>query len=599
MKNLLITICTLLIIHNTTMYAQNQYPTIQKNGKQYYEYTINAGEGLFAIARKFNINQNDLHQANPNLTTNIKAGDKILIPIKNNTPQSSDITMSDTTQHIHIHTIQPKETLYSIAKKYNINIDTLITHNPSAKTSIKAGETLIIKTTTKPSNITTPTTTTNNNTPQPTNTHTVQPKETLYSISKKYNIAIHDLITLNPQLKDGLKAGTTIILKKEITTTNNTNQSNKSEQPNNTPKTEKSNISEKTEKIENNNSKPTTLNIAYLLPLIAENTNDEKNTQRFIEFYRGALLALNQAKNEGISANIYTYNLPKDTQKIDTILQQLNNHPIDILIGPAYSEQLNKVLTYTKQHNITTIVPFSNKIDTTLYYPKLIQFNPQQDSLFITVLQNTFAHRNLQYILARFPNCQNKGNQFINELSKLLTQNNKQHTNITITPQNIDSITTKLTPDTTILVLGSSLINDVAPILDSLNRYQLPNLQIWGFEEWGTNTLKKYPQTIYYSLFFANETEEYKTEYKNWFGTRKQTVGVKYDLLGYDLTTLALKDINTNKTTNTLTINQQTNKTQYQQSTPQLQFINNRWINTNYYLLFWDNISIKIMKYEK
>ena len=583
----IITICALSIITLTLSIAQtNQYPTIQKDGKQYYEYTITAGEGLFAIARKFNINQNDLHQANPNLTTNIKAGDKILIPI-NNTPLNTISENTDTTQHTH--TVQPKETLYSISKKYNIHIDTLIAHNPQLKNGLKAGTTI---------NLNTPT---NNNTTttQHTITHTVQPKETLYSISKKYNIAIHDLINQNPQIKDGLKAGTNIT----ITTTNNTEQPNKTEQPNNTPKTEKSNISEKTEKTpkseKNDNSQLSTLNIAYLLPLIAENTNEEKTTERFIEFYRGALLALNEAKNQGQSANIYTHNLPKSAHKIDSVLQQLNNENIDIIIGPAYTEQLAKVLTYAKQNNITTIIPFSNKIDTTYYHPKLIQFNPQQDSLFNTVLINTFAHRNLQYILAQFPNCTNKGNQFLHELSKLLTQNNKPHTNITITPQNIDTLTSKITSDTTILLLGSSLINDVAPILDSLNRYQLPNLQIWGFEEWGTNTLKKYPQTLYYSLFYANETEEYKNNYKNWFGARKQTVGVKYDLLGYDLTMLALKGINTNKTTPTITINPQINNIRFQQSTPKLQYINNRWINTNYYLLYWDNISIKIMKNEE
>ena len=581
----IITICALSIITITLSIAQtNQYPTIQKNGKQYYEYTISAGEGLFAIARKFNINQNDLHQANPNLTTNIKAGDKILIPINNNTPLNTISENTDTTQHTH--TVQPKETLYSISKKYNIHIDTLIAHNPQLKNGLKAGTTI---------NLNTPT---NNNTKttQHTITHTVQPKETLYSISKKYNIEIHDLINQNPQIKDGLKAGTNIT----ITTTNNNTP-----QPDNTQKTEKTNISnktektEKTEKIENDNSQLSTLNIAYLLPLIAENTNEEKTTERFIEFYRGALLALNEAKNQGQSANIYTHNLPKSAHKIDSVLQQLNNENIDIIIGPAYTEQLAQVLTYAKQNNITTIIPFSNKIDTTYYHPKLIQFNPQQDSLFNTVLINTFAHRNLQYILAQFPNCTNKGNQFLLELSKLLTQNNKPHTNITITPQNIDTLTSKITSDTTILLLGSSLINDVAPILDSLNRYQLPNLQIWGFEEWGTNTLKKYPQTLYYSLFYANETEEYKTEYKNWFGTRKQTVGVKYDLLGYDLTMLALKGINTNKTTPTITINPQINNIRFQQSTPKLQYINNRWINTNYYLLYWDNISIKIMRNEE
>ena len=94
----------------------------------------------------------------------------------------------------------------------------------------------------------------------------------------------------------------------------------------------------------------------------------------------------------------------KDIIKIDSILSLLDDKNIDVVIGPAYSEQLNKVLDYTKTKDITTIVPFSNKIDSVYYFPKLIQFNPPQDSLFRLVLRNTFEHRNLQYILARFKN---------------------------------------------------------------------------------------------------------------------------------------------------------------------------------------------------
>jgi hypothetical protein len=248
------------------------------------------------------------------------------------------------------------------------------------------------------------------------------------------------------------------------------------------------------------------------------------------------------------------------------------------------------VLAYTKSHDIATIVPFSNKIDAEYYFPKLIQFNPPQDSLFRLVLRNTFEHRNLQYILARFENCTNKGNTFINDLAGLLNANNKEFKEVIIKPENVDSIVKTVTSDTTILILGSSRINDVAPILDSLNLYKLQQLQVWGFEEWGNNLIKKYPQTLYYSLFYPNETEAYKADYKNWFGVRKQTVGVKYDLLGYDLTMLALKGITITDESTLLIKNTPIN---FLQSEPKLEFIDNHWLNTNYYLLFWDNITIK------
>lgn len=569
------------IICFTFCIAQNNYPIVEKNGQRYYEYTINQGEGLFAIARKFNIKQSDLHEANENLSTAIKAGDKLLIPIKKQ--EYNTQTEAKTT-----HIVEKKQTLYSISKMYNVPVDTLIALNPSAKTGIKIGEILIISKD-KEIDIQQKNTESNIKNIMPTNdiTHFVQKKETLFSISKKYNIAIHDLITLNPELKDGLKAGTTIIIKKDANPPKEITTIKKD-----TIKTIESilppieNIDTITEIEPIIVTDSTILNIAYLLPLVAENTNDKKSIERFIEFYRGSLLALNEAKNNGLSANIFTHNLPKDKNKIDSIVQLLNNQNIDLVIGPAYSEQLDPILTYTKEKNITTIVPFSSKIDSTYYFPKLIQFNPPQDSLFVTILEKTFAHRNLQYILARFKNCKNKGNTFVNDLAHLLTINNKEYKEITIKPEYVDSLVTMVTNDTTILILGSSRINDVAPILDSLICYQLPQLQVWGFEEWGTNIIKKYPQTLYYSLFYPNETEKYRTNYKNWFGTRKQTVGVKYDLLGYDLTLLALKQSNI------------INNIPYLQTEPTLEFKENRWLNTKYYLLFWDNITIKKLNFE-
>ncbi len=556
--------------------AQNEYPIIEKNGEKYYEYTINQGEGLFAIARKFGIKQNDLHEANENLTTNIKAGDKILVPIKFN-------TLNKASEAVTTHVVEPKQTLYSISKMYNVSIDTLIALNPSAKAGIKIGETLIIsqnKKITLPQSFQPTTTSTNKPIVTNTITHIVQRKETLYSISKKYNIAIHELISLNPKLQNGLKAGSEILIKGEkqqtetITPSIESTDTIKSIESINSINTINSSIINS--QLSTLNSQ---LNIAYLLPLTTENSNEEKNIQRFIEFYRGALLALEKAKTEGISANIFTYNLPKSPEKIDSILLLLKNQNIDIVIGPAYTEQLNKVLSYTKEYDITTIVPFSNKIDTTYYFPKLIQFNPPQDTLFNSIINNTFLHRNLHYVLCHFDKCKNKGNTFINTFEQILKNNNKKFINVTIKPECIDSIIQKITFDTTIFVLGSSLINDVTPILDSLNLYQLPNIQVWGFEEWGTNIIKRYPQTIYYSLFNANEPEEYNSTYKNWFGIRKQSIGAKYDLLGYDITLLALKQ-------------QFQFEPKYLQSKPKLELIDNRWLNTNYYLLHWNNTTI-------
>jgi LysM repeat protein len=48
-------------------------------------------------------------------------------------------------------------------------------------------------------------------------THTVQPKENPYAISKKYGISIDELYKLNPQVKEGkLNIGDVLVISKKM-----------------------------------------------------------------------------------------------------------------------------------------------------------------------------------------------------------------------------------------------------------------------------------------------------------------------------------------------------------------------------------------------
>jgi LysM repeat protein len=96
------------------------------------------------------------------------------------------------------HTVQKGETVYSIAKQYNVNPGDIAKYNPDVAVGLREGTILIIPQPTKTENA------------QALATHVVQPKETLYGLSKKYKCTVEDLIALNPELKDGLKIGATI-----------------------------------------------------------------------------------------------------------------------------------------------------------------------------------------------------------------------------------------------------------------------------------------------------------------------------------------------------------------------------------------------------
>ncbi|WP_309609069.1 LysM peptidoglycan-binding domain-containing protein [Flavobacterium sp.] len=93
------------------------------------------------------------------------------------------------------HKVAKGETLTQIAKKYNIEISDIIKLNPDAQKGVSENSILVI-----------PTKKLNSN--SKTVIHEVLPKETLYGISKQYNVEISEIEKANLEaLKEGVKIG--------------------------------------------------------------------------------------------------------------------------------------------------------------------------------------------------------------------------------------------------------------------------------------------------------------------------------------------------------------------------------------------------------
>ena len=114
------------------------------------------------------------------------------------------------------HDVLPKETLYGISKKYRVSIDDIKLANPIIeKEGLEIGLKLVIPNGNKVS--------------QQLDkleeveeiTHVVLPKETKYGLSKKYNTTIADLEKLNPQIVNDLPVGLKIIIRNGVSTNKN------------------------------------------------------------------------------------------------------------------------------------------------------------------------------------------------------------------------------------------------------------------------------------------------------------------------------------------------------------------------------------------
>jgi LysM repeat protein len=121
------------------------------DGKNYTEYSVQAGDGWYGIARKFGISYAELRVANKGTDDNLSVGQKILIPakLKANDPfyeknyidEKKPAPVNSATQY---HTVAPSQTLFSISKMHKISVDQLREWNNLKSNEISVGQKLLI-----------------------------------------------------------------------------------------------------------------------------------------------------------------------------------------------------------------------------------------------------------------------------------------------------------------------------------------------------------------------------------------------------------------------------------------------------------------------
>ncbi len=176
------------------------------------KYKVSSGETINQIAQKFKVTPYDIYQLNPDARTGLVPNSVLLIPTKTGEAKkevSETKTAAGAGKEI-IHEVQPKETFYSIEKKYGISDEALKAANPFLeKTGVQIGQKLVIpakgsaaKTAAKPAKGA-----------EKYVYHDVQPKETKFGIAKQYNMTVDELEKRNPDIVSNLPVGYRLTIK--------------------------------------------------------------------------------------------------------------------------------------------------------------------------------------------------------------------------------------------------------------------------------------------------------------------------------------------------------------------------------------------------
>lgn len=389
--------------------------TLASVSAQQKTHTVAAKENLYAISKKYGVSLDELIKQNPKTKDGkLNIGDVLVIPNTSKTTKTNTSTVSsnkNSSQKLGKIYLQPKQTIYGITRQYKISESELRKLNPNLDNHMKIGDAVVLPeenirkyadiSAQKTPNTTLPSSKEEERETavQNTDTYVVQPKDTYYGITKKFNLNRETLFSLNPNLEQrGLHAGDVINIKGTPLT--NTSQSNTTARTNTYSVEEfvthtvqkgdtvfgiinKYNISyeqlsELNDGLANGLKEGTELkikkyerqyikvdddvfNIALMLPF-GFDSNDSKYRSLATDFLLGAKLAAerNTAQGKKISLNVID---AENENSFKNNISQINKTNTDIIIGPFFKSNVVEVLNYVKDEKIPVVAPFAHTSD--------------------------------------------------------------------------------------------------------------------------------------------------------------------------------------------------------------------------------------------
>lgn len=422
-------------------------------------------------------------------------------------------------ENYFIHTVERGQTIYSISKMYNISVELIYRLNPESEHNIQIGSQLKIPQSKQEKII----------------FHTIEPKETLYSVSRKYNMKGEDIIAANP----GLSIQTFIIGRTIRIPLENTVFSSDTIQENYT-----NSLLFRAPSV----NKVNAINVALLLPFgTKEKTNPANLQPKIVEYYSGFLLALDSLKNEGISINLQVFDIGNGTQYLKMILQADDLKGVNLIIGGFSEEQIRLLSGFSEQLGIPYVVPFTSKHDDILKNPHLFQINTPSGYL-LTRAARAFInkYRNNNIIFLQENNTDKT--DFIQILKNDLAIENIQYKTIAYSSKFTADLQAVLSVGKHNVIIPSSgkqaFLLKILPELATVNQKSGNKLSLFGYPEWQTYDLGELTEDLYrlnttiYSNFYvsknAQEARDFYRKFIRWYSRPIGNSYPKFSMLGFD-----------------------------------------------------------------
>jgi LysM repeat protein/ABC-type branched-subunit amino acid transport system substrate-binding protein len=411
MSKFFITVCLVFVFSTNVIKAQN-----------YKTHKVKEGETIESISKQYYVTPFDIYALNPDAKKGLKPNSVLIIP-KSKVNLEPKVTILKELQGFKKHRTGRKETLYSLAKEYNITEDDIKKYNTFLYANVlRKGDKLqipIFKITEVVETI------------EPTKPYTVLPKEGKWRVAYKFGITVSELEILNPEMGEVLQEGQ-IISVPNITDTDEKEIDDQFSYYKVLPKEGfyrlKLKLGLEQEELEalnpdlkemglkvgmilkipfnsayendimvanpidltKNIVDDSTKHIAVMLPFRLNRVNFDSisGTKQSIktdpyldaslDFHSGILVAIDSLKSLGVSLKVDVYDTKYQVSEVAKIIRENDFSDVDAVIGPLTTNNFQRAASDLGQFNVPVISPIGENLN---LYDNVFQTRPSADLL--------------------------------------------------------------------------------------------------------------------------------------------------------------------------------------------------------------------------
>lgn len=525
--------------------AVEDLPITEVDGKKYYYYEVQPRETIYGLSNKLGLTRDDMLRYNPSIVDGLKAGQKLLFPVKEGVQAKA--AADDGGQ---VHKVERGETIYGLSNRYGLTIDEFLELNPSAKDGLKAGQTVKVSRAALAddnSSATQPATQTQRSPIMPSQAFAHEETTT------PAPVAVDTVVNVPTILPPGTP-------KPEVDVAQGTTPTPSVEPEQSVEPKIFEEVAVDTIKVETTPQKQVgPASIAVLLPFELSTSQPSKQARRYLEFYKGVLMAVDTLSNVEAPITLRAYDTANG---MESVLSQPGMEDVQVIIGPGSEADLTILEPWADERDVTVLNAYVVKDDGYLSHPNVMQCNTPQKNLYEGAVQELVSrYESYTPVFLKREGGPDERSEFIELARSEFMQKGIMPQDITYTNKLADADLQGLDPMVSYVFIpytGKQVeLNKILPALVALHdqRSAMGDVTLFGYPEWITfrgETLKNMHQlnTIVFSRFF-NDAEDpdsraFDEKFYGFYGTQMERAIPRQAILGYDMGRFAIEALRAN-----------------------------------------------------